>query len=120
MRCGIDARTPDPDGGAIERDDVSGEPTGVLREGPALWLVEQHAPRLTTAEMARAIAVMGQRYWEAGITSILDPALTPREMRAYSHALAHGEPARYGPRCCCGSTPSRAWPRASRCWTTGG
>ncbi|HEY7066499.1 MAG TPA: amidohydrolase [Chloroflexota bacterium] len=85
QRCGIDARTPDPDGGSIERDAATGEPTGVLREGPALWLVEQHVPRLTTAEMARAITIMGQRYWEAGITSILDPALTPREMRAYSH-----------------------------------
>jgi predicted amidohydrolase YtcJ len=89
--CGIDARTPDPDGGSIERDESTGEPTGVLREGPALWLVEQHVPSLTTAEMARAIAVMGQCYWEAGLTSILDPALTPREMRAYSYLWRTGD-----------------------------
>jgi predicted amidohydrolase YtcJ len=46
-RAGIDARTPDPDGGRIERD-ASGVPTGVLRE---------HAVRLV-APLERAAAAV--------------------------------------------------------------
>jgi predicted amidohydrolase YtcJ len=81
--CGIDAGTPDPAGGSVDRDAASGEPTGVLREGPALWLVERHLPPPSTAEFVRAIEIMAERYLAAGITSVLDPALTPAEMRGY-------------------------------------
>ncbi len=85
----VDAGTPDPPGGSIERDPASGEPTGVLREG-AVWLVERHTPPLTAAESARAIELLGRRYLEAGITSILDPALTPAEMRGYFQLWREG------------------------------
>jgi predicted amidohydrolase YtcJ len=81
--CGIDASTADPAGGSLDRDPTSGEPTGVLREGPALWLVERHLPPPRADEYVRAVESMAQRYLAAGLTSVLDPALTPAEMRAY-------------------------------------
>ncbi len=43
-RAGIGRETPDPPGGRIDRDD-RGEPTGILREGPAMRLVWQAVGR---------------------------------------------------------------------------
>jgi predicted amidohydrolase YtcJ len=47
--AGVDASTPDPDGGRIEHD-ADGRPTGILRE-TALDLVAGHVPRLQGAEL---------------------------------------------------------------------
>ncbi len=47
--AGVDASTPDPDGGRLERDE-HGEPTGVLRER-AMDLVAAHVTRLQGADL---------------------------------------------------------------------
>ena len=66
-RAGIDARTPDPADGRIERD-AKGDPVGMLQEG-ATDLVGRHIPALTTEEIAAGI-LEGQRYLHSlGITS---------------------------------------------------
>jgi predicted amidohydrolase YtcJ len=66
-RAGIDARTPDPADGRIERD-AKGEPGGMLQEG-ATELVRGHVPALTTDEIAAGI-LEGQRYLHSlGITA---------------------------------------------------
>ncbi len=66
-RAGIDARTPDPVDGRIERD-AKGEPVGMLQEG-ASDLVRRHIPELTTEEIAAGI-LEGQRYLHSfGITA---------------------------------------------------
>ncbi|MDA8074970.1 MAG: amidohydrolase [Actinomycetota bacterium] len=66
-RAGIDARTPDPVDGRIERD-AKGEPVGMLQEG-ASDLVGRHIPELTTEEIAAGI-LEGQRYLHSfGITA---------------------------------------------------
>jgi predicted amidohydrolase YtcJ len=66
-RAGIDARTPDPIDGRIERD-AKGEPVGMLQEG-ASDLVGRHIPKLTTEEIAAGI-LEGQRYLHSfGITA---------------------------------------------------
>ncbi len=64
--AGIDANgPPDPEGGTIERDPATGEPTGILKDS-AIELVAKHVPNPTDA--------------------LLDDALD----RATSHALQHG------------------------------
>ncbi len=57
--AGIDASTPDPADGRIERD-ASGRPTGALHEGAA-GLVERLVPATTQADFDEALAV-GQAY----------------------------------------------------------
>jgi predicted amidohydrolase YtcJ len=68
--AGIDAGTPDPPHGRIERD-ADGHPTGTLHEG-ATALVTRHQPR-TSAEDYYAALMEGQRYFHSvGITSWQD------------------------------------------------
>ncbi len=66
-RAGIDARTPDPGDGRIERD-ARGEPGGTLQEG-AMALVQRVVPPPTTREVAEGI-LEGQQYLHSlGITA---------------------------------------------------
>jgi predicted amidohydrolase YtcJ len=68
--AGIDAGTPDPSDGRIERD-ADGNPTGTLHEG-ATALVSRHLPR-TTGEDYRAALLAGQAYLHSlGVTSWQD------------------------------------------------
>ncbi len=65
--AGVDARTPDPADGRIERD-ASGAPSGTLQEG-AMALVHRIVPAPSTAEIAEGI-LEGQRYLHSlGVTA---------------------------------------------------
>ncbi len=78
-RAGITAATPDPDDGVIERDPVTGEPTGVLRENAIQLLdaiVDQPDLDETCAALRRAIPLA----WSAGITSIQEANDTPQAL----------------------------------------
>ena len=77
----IDAKTPDPDGGVIERD-APGEPTGIVRERHGLIL--QLVPPATEAELRRSLAVNLNSLLAKGITSITDAQKTPRTIAAGS------------------------------------
>lgn len=69
-RAGIDARTPDPVDGRIERD-ASGAPTGTLHEG-AMSLVDRLIPEVDDDGMLAGL-VRGQAYLHSfGITSWQD------------------------------------------------
>jgi len=66
-RAGIDASTPDPADGRIERDE-RGVPVGTLQEG-AMALMQRHVPEPTTAELAAGI-LEGQAFLHGlGITA---------------------------------------------------
>jgi predicted amidohydrolase YtcJ len=68
--AGIDASTPDPPDGRIERDQ-EGRPTGTLHEG-AMDLVEHHAPVDSPEDLVDGL-LEGQRYLHAlGITAWQD------------------------------------------------
>ncbi len=69
-RAGIDAATPDPEGGQILRD-AAGEATGVLLE-TAMDLVQAHVPEPSGAELADMMAEAQARALRAGITMIHD------------------------------------------------
>ncbi|MEE9262977.1 MAG: amidohydrolase [Vicinamibacteria bacterium] len=88
QKAGIDAETPNPVDGTIERD-ANGEPTGILT-GTAVELVEaviEEKPwEQRLAEGRRALAEL-RRY---GVTSIHD--ITRRDqMRVYQELLRNGE-----------------------------
>ena len=68
--AGIDARTPDPADGRIERDG-SGQPTGALHDG-AMRLVAERVPPASPAELLAGL-VAGQAHLHSlGITSFQD------------------------------------------------
>ncbi len=86
--AGIDARTPDPAGGRIERDD-RGEPTGALHE-TAMKLVNTHVPEITAGEWAAALSA-GQRYLHSlGIVGWQDARLNAPMLHAYLEAERTG------------------------------
>lgn len=68
--AGVDAHTPDPPGGEIQRT-ADGRPTGVLFE-EAMELVGRHRPRLDAARLLDALRRAQQRCWEVGLTGLHD------------------------------------------------
>jgi predicted amidohydrolase YtcJ len=68
--AGIDASTPDPADGRIERDSV-GEPTGMLQEGAAL-LVSRLLPAVTEEEWYQALLTAQAHLLSLGITGWQD------------------------------------------------
>jgi hypothetical protein len=64
----VDSRTPDSEGGVIDRDTV-GEPTGILREN-AVELIERRIPIPTLEEYENATLAACQKAAEAGLTSV--------------------------------------------------
>jgi predicted amidohydrolase YtcJ len=82
-QAGIDEHTPEPEGGRFARDPVSGELTGLLLQRPAFALVRRLLPLPGPDDKLRAIQHGQRLFSRAGVTSVLDPALTPDAMRAY-------------------------------------
>ena len=68
--CGIDADTPDPEGGQIDRDE-RGEPTGILRENARL-LVPPFIPAADEQGTAAMIADLGKLLASQGVVAIAD------------------------------------------------
>lgn len=89
-RAGIDRTTPDPPGGVIERD-AGGEATGFMIERPAAELVERAAPGDTLEDRLRWLAAIQRLFLSVGITTVVDPALTPDELLAYQAAADRGQ-----------------------------
>jgi predicted amidohydrolase YtcJ len=75
--AGVTKKTPDPEGGCIERDPNTGEPTGIFFEGPALELILSVVPDFTKNELKRSIISTLKKLNRYGITSFTDAALGP-------------------------------------------
>jgi hypothetical protein len=88
-RCGIDANTPDPVDGRIEREG-GGAPQGTLHEG-AFNLVARHIPEPAPAELARALLTAQGRLHSLGITGWQDARVSPEIQRAYLGLDESGE-----------------------------
>jgi predicted amidohydrolase YtcJ len=69
--AGITDTTMSPKGGAIDRD-ADGHVSGIIREGPALALVEKHIPAPSLATRRKAIELSIQDALSHGVTSIQD------------------------------------------------
>ena len=89
--AGIDEYTPEPDGGEFQRDQTTGELTGLLLQPPAFGLVRRLLPAPPADHHERAIRLGGRLFARAGVTSVVDPALGPDAMRAYQQLWAAGD-----------------------------
>jgi predicted amidohydrolase YtcJ len=68
---GITADTPNPQGGAIDHD-ADGQPTGIIREGPALSLLAAHIPPPSYETRRKALELSIHDALSHGVTSIQD------------------------------------------------
>jgi predicted amidohydrolase YtcJ len=75
--AGITEDTPNPDGGTIIKDPVTGEPTGFLLDLAAVDLVMQVVPLRTDAELHEAVESTLQILNANGVTSFTEGALGP-------------------------------------------
>jgi predicted amidohydrolase YtcJ len=88
--AGIDANTPDPEGGTIDRDG-SGRPTGVLRE-EANHMARGAVPEPSVEEIRDALLVAGQEYYARGVTSAAEAGIrSADEMAAYTSLRNEGK-----------------------------
>jgi predicted amidohydrolase YtcJ len=69
--AGITSRTPDPSGGAIERQPGGQEPTGILRDN-AMGLVSHLFPSASAEEIAEAVRAALAEARRFGVTSVQD------------------------------------------------
>src|SRR5256885_5758693 len=79
--AGIDARTPDPEGGRIARD-ASGKPTGILVDN-AMHLVFRAMPRSHPGDIEANLLRGLEAAAQAGLTSVHDAGLGPEVLEVY-------------------------------------
>lgn len=77
--AGITRDTPDPEGGRIDRDPVTGEPTGLLWEKAKLLFTDK-APRPSAAECKAMVRTAMHRAVACGLTSVTTDDIRPNLM----------------------------------------
>ncbi|MEO8129665.1 MAG: amidohydrolase [Bryobacteraceae bacterium] len=81
--------TKNPPGGEIVKD-ARGEPNGILRNAQGLLKGVENAEQFTEGERLDALEGQLKRYVQAGLTSVIDRALTPEEIELYGKLKAQG------------------------------
>jgi len=71
---GIDADTPSPDAGVIERDPETGEPSGTLRDAATL-LVKNRLPPLSLDQQTNRVRAAVDYAHSFGITAVIEPGV---------------------------------------------
>jgi len=88
-RAQINKNTPDPEGGRIERDPKTGQPSGTLRE-TAFKLVESVIPEYSIEERKKALLAYQEMANRVGITMSHDAMLDTQSIAAFN-ALAEDD-----------------------------
>lgn len=88
---GITRDTPDPWDGRIERDAVTGEPSGTLHEGAAYAFRDHIVPSTPASEWREALLLAQRRLHALGITAWQDAWVTPDLLDAYVGLADAGE-----------------------------
>jgi predicted amidohydrolase YtcJ len=81
--AGITRDTPDPADGRIERDERTGEPTGMLQEGAAYRINDSLVPAPNRHEWEAAILKAQEHLHALGITGWQDAWVAPQTQEAY-------------------------------------
>ncbi|HLK03580.1 MAG TPA: amidohydrolase family protein [Candidatus Acidoferrum sp.] len=82
----ISAQTKDPEAGIIVRDE-KGNPTGVLKEDPAMELVLKLIPPYTHEQRRNGLLRMMADFNKEGMTAAKDPGITPEDWKLYEELL---------------------------------
>jgi len=86
----IRKETLDPQGGHIDRDPISGEPTGILRD-EAMPLIWSHVPPPTMGELVEAVEAASRKALSAGLTSVHALVRNSAYIEALQEARASGK-----------------------------
>ncbi len=86
--AGVNAATPDPDGGQIIRD-AEGRPTGTFVDN-AMDLITANIPQLSVEEQAFALRRAMRELAAQGLTSVHDAGISARTVEAYKLLLQEG------------------------------
>lgn len=86
--AGVDADTPDPAGGRIERD-AAGEPTGMLIDAAAV-LIERRLPPLSPARRREALKRAVDLYAARGWTTAVNMSTSADDLKALTALAAEG------------------------------
>ncbi|MCW3989519.1 MAG: amidohydrolase [Candidatus Bathyarchaeota archaeon] len=87
---GITKDTKDPEGGKIDRDPETGEPTGVLRGG-ARTLLRGLIPPPSLERLKEGIRLSSAKFIAKGVTSVSDAGVrNPLAVKAYQAAIDEG------------------------------
>ena len=86
--AGINASTPDPDGGKIDRDALTGEPIGGFQE-TAMPLIQSFEPPITIEERVAGLAYAQKLFHSYGITGVHDSYVEISRKTAYSNMDAY-------------------------------
>ncbi len=91
--CGIDRNFEITDGrpGFVEKDPVTGEPTGMLRSCTRLVKASTSARSPTLDEHREELRKLLRAYNEVGLTSITDRGTTDRSIELFTQLLDRGE-----------------------------
>ena len=89
QQAGIDADTPDPDGGRIERD-AAGNPTGVFVDN-AIPLVGDSVPAPRPEDRDTALAMAQERLIDSGVTAVADMGTTIADWHTFRRAGDTGQ-----------------------------
>ncbi|HEX9658600.1 MAG TPA: amidohydrolase [Bacteroidota bacterium] len=87
--AGITEDTPDPPGGTIVKDPVTGEPTGILKD-EAMSFVYRHMPEASEDELMEAARLALAEARKFGLTSIQDMAFSSH-VKIYKRLKEEGE-----------------------------
>lgn len=86
--AGIDASTPDPDGGMLIRDD-EGRPTGTFVNN-AMRYITEHIPSPGLEDQKMALRTALEALAAEGLTSVHDASVSSLTVQAYKELLAEG------------------------------
>jgi len=87
----ITMSTQDPEYGLIERNPITGEPSGTLRESIAINLVLDLAPKDRDSDYDKGLSIAQEMAHSFGITSVLEAAVGQRHMATYKRAADREE-----------------------------
>lgn len=82
--------TPQPEGGVIRKDPLTGEPNGVFEEGPAKRYVTRLLPSLTDEQWMKGLEWAVVDYAEEGVTTIVIAGGGKRSITRLQRASAQG------------------------------
>jgi predicted amidohydrolase YtcJ len=83
--AGITKNRQSPEGGIIEKDPVTGEPTGILKDS-AIDLIKQHIPEASLYDKKEAVAAAVKHANSLGVTSVHDMQFSA-ELEVYQEMI---------------------------------
>ena len=87
-RAGITAETMDPEGGQIDRNPITGEPSGSFQES-AMPLIQNFEPPITLKERIAGLAFAQNLFHSYGITGVHDSYVEVSRETAYTNMEAY-------------------------------